>query len=208
MRSKGELRTWNDDKGYGFIVPEGGGKDVFLHISAFRNRDRRPEVGQMVTYTLSTDQQGRPRASEATLPGDRPTQYGKQKGLLGAILISGGFLSLITWSVLEGKISAVVLWGYLGVSLLTYLIYAFDKTAAKDGAWRTKESTLHWFSLAGGTDRPAGSPPQIPQGALPYGVLDYGDHQLWCPGMDPYPGWLGDRAGLGCGRCWPIWRRA
>jgi len=39
---------------------------------------------------------------------------------------------------------------YLAVSLITYLVYAFDKTAAKDGAWRTKESTLHGLSLVGG----------------------------------------------------------
>ncbi len=71
MRQKGELRQWNDDRGLGFIVPSDGGKDVFLHISAFGNRDRRPEVGQIVTYALSVDDQGRPRATKATLSGDR-----------------------------------------------------------------------------------------------------------------------------------------
>ena len=34
--------------------------------------------------------------------------------------------------------------------LTTFMLYAFDKTAAKDGARRTPESTLHWFSVAGG----------------------------------------------------------
>jgi hypothetical protein len=40
-------------------------------FSAFSNRSRRPEVGQYVTYTLTADKQGRPRASDATLPGWR-----------------------------------------------------------------------------------------------------------------------------------------
>ena len=35
-------------------------------------------------------------------------------------------------------------------SLLTFFIYALDKHAAKKGAWRTQESTLHLLSLIGG----------------------------------------------------------
>ncbi|MDP0561987.1 MAG: DUF1294 domain-containing protein [Candidatus Endonucleobacter sp. (ex Gigantidas childressi)] len=35
-------------------------------------------------------------------------------------------------------------------SLLTFLIYAIDKSAAKRGGWRIKESTLHVLSLIGG----------------------------------------------------------
>ncbi|MEY8194508.1 MAG: DUF1294 domain-containing protein [Cycloclasticus sp.] len=39
---------------------------------------------------------------------------------------------------------------YLAISLLTFIIYAMDKSAARRGAWRTPESTLHLFALAGG----------------------------------------------------------
>jgi uncharacterized membrane protein YsdA (DUF1294 family) len=35
-------------------------------------------------------------------------------------------------------------------SLLTFIMYAWDKSAAKSGEWRTQESTLHLMSLAGG----------------------------------------------------------
>ncbi|MCB1702447.1 MAG: cold shock domain-containing protein [Pseudomonadales bacterium] len=49
MRQKGKLRSWNDEKGFGFVVPTEGGKDVFLHISALSNRTRRPVVGQRAT---------------------------------------------------------------------------------------------------------------------------------------------------------------
>ncbi|MDJ1170725.1 cold shock domain-containing protein [Roseofilum sp. BLCC_M154] len=30
---KGQLATWKDDRGFGFIQPDNGGKEVFLHIS-------------------------------------------------------------------------------------------------------------------------------------------------------------------------------
>ena len=35
MRVKGKITKWNDDKGFGFIKPNAGGNQTFLHISAF-----------------------------------------------------------------------------------------------------------------------------------------------------------------------------
>ena len=58
MRVKGRITSWNDEKGYGFITPAVGRERVFVHISAFGNRGRRPEVNQIVTYALSKDNQG------------------------------------------------------------------------------------------------------------------------------------------------------
>lgn len=155
MRQKGKLRSWDDEKGFGFIVPNEGGKDVFLHISAFSNRNRRPETGEIVTFALSRDDRGRPRASKATLPGDRlaPSRgrnNQSESGKRGAAIIGGGFLLLVAISVISGKIPAIILFGYLAASSITFLVYAWDKTAAKNGTWRTSEATLHWLSLAGG----------------------------------------------------------
>jgi uncharacterized membrane protein YsdA (DUF1294 family) len=39
---------------------------------------------------------------------------------------------------------------YIGLSIVTFHIYAVDKTAAKNKRWRTPENTLHLLSLAGG----------------------------------------------------------
>ncbi len=150
MRKKGILRSWNDERGFGFIVPNDGGKDVFLHISAFSNRNRRPENGQTVTYAMSTDDRGRPRAKSATLPGDQIPERKRSSGGTWAIPVSIGYLCLVTFSVFVAQIPAVVLLGYLALSALTFFVYAYDKVAAKDGAWRTKESTLHLLSLLGG----------------------------------------------------------
>ena len=150
MRFKGKITTWNDEKGFGFITPSAGGKQVFIHISAFSNRNRRPEINQLVTYISSTDKQGRPRAEKATLTGDKPrTKERRNKGSL-SILGSGFFLAVVGIFVLAGKIPAFILALYMAASLITFFVYAVDKSAAQKGAWRTSESILHLLSLAGG----------------------------------------------------------
>ena len=47
-------------------------------------------------------------------------------------------------------LSLPILFAYLGMSVVTVFAYAFDKSAAVSGQWRTAENTLHLFSLAGG----------------------------------------------------------
>ncbi len=41
-------------------------------------------------------------------------------------------------------------WCYLALSVITFLVYCWDKSAAKRGAWRVSERTLHLLSLLGG----------------------------------------------------------
>jgi len=150
MRSKGKITSWNDEKGFGFITPLAGGKRIFVHVSAFRNRDRRPAIDQIVTYAVSSDEQGRPRASQATLAGDRLARVRKQPGELLSIIAAVIFFIIILIAVLTSKVPGMILIIYLMVSLITYVAYAIDKSAAKKGAWRTQESTLHLLSLLGG----------------------------------------------------------
>ncbi|WP_299263211.1 DUF1294 domain-containing protein [uncultured Psychrosphaera sp.] len=52
--------------------------------------------------------------------------------------------------VFTEKLSEIILGVYLVMSCITFIVYAIDKSAAKKGRWRTKESTLHLLSLAGG----------------------------------------------------------
>ena len=66
MELRGQLRSWDDTKGFGFIRPEQGGGDVFAHISAMRGA-RRPVQGDRVLYLSETDKTGRLRATHIRL---------------------------------------------------------------------------------------------------------------------------------------------
>jgi cold shock CspA family protein len=68
---KGVLYTWNDEKGFGFILPENCGKNIFIHISAFGRISRRPKVGDIVYYHLkiTSNQKGKSSAYNATIEG-------------------------------------------------------------------------------------------------------------------------------------------
>ena len=44
MRFEGTLKSWNDDRGFGFIDPSLGGDQVFVHIKAFSKRNGRPAL--------------------------------------------------------------------------------------------------------------------------------------------------------------------
>ena len=150
MRTKGTLTSWNEEKGYGFISPTSGGRQVFIHIRAFNNRSRRPESGQIVTYRISSDQQGRPCAEDATLVGDKLRGQDKNKTKKAAMAIAIIFFGIVGATVLSGKLPTIILVLYLVLSLITFAAYALDKSAAQKGAWRTQESTLHLLALAGG----------------------------------------------------------
>src|SRR3546814_1735200 len=62
----GKVKFFNADKGYGFIAPEDGGNDAFVHISAVAKTGLRTLTqDQRVTYDLETDQRGK-RSEEHT----------------------------------------------------------------------------------------------------------------------------------------------
>jgi len=152
MRTEGKIISWNDEKGFGFIKPTNGSKQVFIHINSFHNRNRRPEINQFVTYALSTDKRGRQCATGATLAGDRhPSKIKtKKKNGVFSIIIAAIFFIIVYISVVTSRIPPLILALYIVVSILTFIMYAVDKSAAKKRMWRTQESTLHLLSLVGG----------------------------------------------------------
>ena len=63
----GTVKAWNDERGFGFVRPDDGSDDVFLHIKALPPQSPRPQIGQSVRYTLVLSGDGKPRAAGARL---------------------------------------------------------------------------------------------------------------------------------------------
>lgn len=66
---KGVLKTWKEDRGFGFICPDDGGKDIFIHISALKGTSRRPVAGDIICYQVARDNQGKYKAVNARIEG-------------------------------------------------------------------------------------------------------------------------------------------
>ena len=63
----GTVKFFNADKGYGFIQPDDGGKDAFVHISAVEAAGMRTlDKDQRVSYELETDNRGKTSACNLT----------------------------------------------------------------------------------------------------------------------------------------------
>jgi cold shock protein len=59
MSTTGQVKFFNTTKGFGFIAPEGGGKDVFVHVTAVQAAGLRGlNEGQRVSFDIESDQKG------------------------------------------------------------------------------------------------------------------------------------------------------
>lgn len=62
MRIEGTVAKWSNDRGFGFIAPDQGGPDVFVHISAFPQDGIRPSLGDRFSFEIEADAGGKRRA--------------------------------------------------------------------------------------------------------------------------------------------------
>lgn len=67
----GTVKWFNPEKGYGFIQPDDGGKDIFVHISAVQRSGLNDlREGEKVTYELTTDRRtGKQAADQLQITG-------------------------------------------------------------------------------------------------------------------------------------------
>jgi uncharacterized membrane protein YsdA (DUF1294 family)/cold shock CspA family protein len=167
MRFEGFIKTWNDDRGFGFIEADQGGDEVFVHIKSMTHLRGRPTPNQRCSFEIELGPQGKKRAKNVM-----PIQIAKPAARSAAMRIADSpaawgtatLFAIPAFFVLYGVIA--VLWRppgvvalvYLGLSALTFVVYAADKAAAKRSdnrstnriTNRTPESTLHMLALFGG----------------------------------------------------------
>ncbi|HZT20270.1 MAG TPA: cold-shock protein [Dongiaceae bacterium] len=66
----GTVKWFNPTKGFGFIQPETGGKDIFVHISAVQRAGMQTlKEGQKITYEIQTQKDGRQSAENLAVAG-------------------------------------------------------------------------------------------------------------------------------------------
>ena len=172
MRYGGTLSQWNDDRGFGWIEADDGGR-LFVHISAFEPRpsaDQRPRPGLRLEFAVGMEQ-GNKRAlrvawgtasSVAAAPkaaprSSRPASRSEARAPQGWHASSRfSYGVLLLWLVL--MLTAASIWSvprfiwlvYAGLSVLTFMAYWQDKWSAQKGQWRTPEKTLQTMALVGG----------------------------------------------------------
>jgi len=114
------LKRWNDEKGFGFISPYGGGRDVFIHVSALKKMARRPVVGDAITFEVHLDNNGKKRAVNASIEevpslranpkNPRTKRIKKSSGIFGRvvalILVLG--MGVVAYSVMSGKSGSIL----------------------------------------------------------------------------------------------------
>jgi uncharacterized membrane protein YsdA (DUF1294 family)/cold shock CspA family protein len=150
-RAEGTLVDWREDRGFGFIQPGDGGSQVFVHIRAFPRGTGRPHVGERLSYQTELTPEGKTRARFVRIDGMKSVpRYGRTT----VSVVS--YLAIVAFLVLY--LVVAVLWHppiwiaelYVGASIVCFIIYAIDKSAALQGRWRVSESALLLLGIAGG----------------------------------------------------------
>ena len=145
MQRRGTITKWNDEKGFGFVVPDDRTDDVFLHQRAMGGPSRRPKTGDRVRYQLGYDVKGRRQAQKVKLEAP----FGGLR-VLTNLLFPGLVLGAAWFASRAGWIPPWVALLYIAASAAAATACAVDKFRAQQGHWRISEGTLHLFELAGG----------------------------------------------------------
>jgi cold shock CspA family protein len=105
MQIDGTLKKWNKDRGFGFIAPRRGGDDIFVHITSLPRDGKQPQIGELLTFEVKKDKNGRKQAVNVCRPGSRNTSISRRMPAKSSrhSLIAG---SLLTMGVL------VAIFGY------------------------------------------------------------------------------------------------
>ena len=147
----GQIKSWNDERGFGFIESSQGGQDIFVHVKALRPGFGKPRIDDVVTFDVELNAEGKKRAKN--VEKYRAARIRMQPRINWA---TRDLLAILGFAVIFGLIEIkwhVPQWIallYLGTSLISIIVYAPDKAAAIAKRWRVSEQTLLLLGLVGG----------------------------------------------------------
>ncbi len=157
MRYQGKIVEWNDAKAFGFVLPNAGGRKIFVHLNEFADRRYRPQVGMLITFEIGLDTSRRSCAVNAAIVESRREVKAAQQlreAREGRSTLSVWLAAAWTIVVFALAIASRYPWkvvaGWAAINAVTFAFYAADKAAAKRGGWRTPEAHLHLLALVGG----------------------------------------------------------
>ena len=154
IRFEGILSSWNDDRGFGTIESTQGGEPIFVHVSAWPRASGRPQVKQAVSFAVESGPKGKRAKNVQIAKTRRVARQAQRSGPAqrgaATLIAMPAFLAVFAVVAVVWKPPLWVAGLYVAASVVTFIAYAADKSAAASGAWRTQESTLHLLALAGG----------------------------------------------------------
>ncbi len=157
MRHEGFLTSWNDDRGFGRIESTQGGEPIFLHISAWPRGAGRPSLNQAITFEIEVGPKGKRarnvrliQARQAPSPPRRSARVTRAQWGTTTLFAIPAFLLLYVVISMVWRLPMWIAGLYVVLSVVTFIVYAVDKSAASTNAQRTPEITLHGLALVGG----------------------------------------------------------
>lgn len=159
MRYQGKIVEWNAEKAFGFVLPNAGGRKIFVHVNEFPSR-RAPAVGALITFEIGLDSTRRSCAVRAQFVASPAVRRAREqvreasdartgRGKM-SVWLAGVWTVVVMGFALYGAYPWKFVAAWVAVNVITFFLYASDKNAAEQGRWRTRESHLHLLALAGG----------------------------------------------------------
>lgn len=145
----GTLKSWNDERGFGFIEPADGSGQVFVHIKSFPQRGLRPLVDERLSFDVRIGKDGRRQATNLVRPRTAPPPRSHGAGA-ATLMVIPVFGVLYVAADAIWRVPGYVLGIYLAASVVCFLAYWLDKKAARAQRHRIPERTMWMLGLVGG----------------------------------------------------------
>lgn len=152
MRYVGRIAEWQDERGFGFVTPHGGGDRAFVHIKEFERGSPRPIVGTVISFELLLDDKCRFHAARPCIVGPRMKTRVARSPYLPRKGIAAVFLIAITVGCLTSQFPASLALIYAGMSAIAFVMYGHGQVGRSQSALAqyrsntTSRRTVRWLA--------------------------------------------------------------